>query len=130
MENRRRDYRHPFAAPHRLRVAFLAADDTVLAEGDIANLSVSGMAVVFRHGPPQVAQERWLARLGHPFWPAPLLVPCSLVHAQPAEPYQAGFRFLPMANPTATEERERLLWSFLLEQQRQSRRGQQTRHAS
>src|SRR5207253_3217264 len=126
MENRRRDYRHPFVPHERLSVHLSKDAVPETWQGEIVDLSVSGMGV--RIADPAFlisANDRLRATfaLGSG---KPMTLLAENIHATLDTGPCFGFHFLPPAEAAASDARERDLWAFLLEQQRQLRRKTKT----
>jgi hypothetical protein len=127
MENRRRDYRHHFPHPSGLR-AELASDgpSPVRLTADIVDLSIGGAALQIDEqtvGP--AASRRWTVQLSLPTQAA-LSMSATCAHQRANGP-TCGFQFLPLADPLAQDDRERIIWRFLLEEQRKARRRRDDR---
>jgi c-di-GMP-binding flagellar brake protein YcgR len=122
MENRRKDYRYHFPHPAGLR-AELASQGRVpfRASGEIMDLSVAGAGLRLPGDLPKILDGSWLVRLSLP-GERPLSLNAALVH-RVAQNSTLGFRFLPLVDPVAQQRRERVIWRFLLDEQRKMRNG-------
>lgn len=119
MDNRRLDYRHPFADRHR-SVLLFAAEGAGEVAAPLVDLSVGGMGLCWVDGvPPPSIGTRFRVRVELP-GRGELELPAEVVHAQGEG--RLGLRFLPAGEPAAQEKRDKKLWSYLLEEQRESRR--------
>jgi hypothetical protein len=123
VNNRRNDYRHPFAPDDRLRVELSAWGGRPFVTGQIANLSVGGIACVaegkFRLDPARPV----VAHFAIPHGLRRFAIRCAVVHAGAGrEGDPVRLHFLPLDNPVSQEEREKALWVFLLDEQRRDRR--------
>ncbi|HKI35959.1 MAG TPA: PilZ domain-containing protein [Gemmataceae bacterium] len=123
MNNRRNDYRHPFAVDDRLRVELTAAGGRRLAAGQIVDLSVGGLAYLgdapIRLDPAHPV----VVHFAIPHGLRRLAIPAAVVYTGAEEegsPF--GLRFLPLDDADAQEERDKALWVFLLDEQRRERR--------
>jgi len=120
MENRREYYRHAFPPARDMTVMFRSTDGTSSFLGDMVNLSIGGLCARFQAGKTMPA-KKWIASLT--LDPGVTLqIPVEQVYAKDDQPGHCGFRFLPRPNPRVLEEQERMIWSFLLDEQRGERR--------
>jgi hypothetical protein len=119
VSNRRNDYRHQFAPDDRLRVELSSPGSRRRAVGQMANLSVGGLAFLgdgsFRLDPAAPV----VAHFAIPHGLRRFAIPSAVVHTAADG---IGLRFLPLEDPVAQEEREKALWVFLLDEQRRERR--------
>lgn len=121
MENRRQDYRHTFEPHERLQVEVLPTAAHQPIRGEILNLSVGGMAVRLLQPVPVTPYQR--LRVTIPLaTEQTLTLSAEAVHTHTTPEPQLGCRFLPLADPHATERRDQSLWCYLLDAQRRSRR--------
>lgn len=121
MDNRRECYRHPFPPDEPLPVKVEDPAHGKSWEGQLVDLSVTGMCVrVPVATPTALPAARATAKLY--LDPAQSLsVPVRLVHAQSKGPGLFGFEFIESVDPRTNEMREKKLWAFLLQQQRRER---------
>jgi c-di-GMP-binding flagellar brake protein YcgR len=124
MQNKRLDYRYPFAPAERRRVEIKpdGASETTL-QGEIVNLSVSGVAVRLDSAAPPQRHARLRLRfvLGAD---QEMALPAEVMHGGDPDGQVWGLRFLPLADLAATEARERIVWRFLMQEQRRARQEQ------
>lgn len=137
MDNRRKHYRHHFNASERLgvdlsprrriRVELDSADRRPQIVGQIFNLSLSGMLVRLTDPAASLENDDQLtASFAIPPGPARLVVDSVVVHSRKHEDgIYYGLRFLPLIDPAANDEREKVLWQFLTEEQRRQMRALQ-----
>ena len=121
MDNRRRDYRHSFVPTRRLAVRLTVPNQSVSIAGEIIDLSVGGMCVqsdAFK----ELNADHFVAICSFGPGVAPMAIPMERVHRPAANQPRVGFHFLPMADTVAEDERERVIWKLLLEEQRIQRR--------
>ena len=121
MDNRRRDYRHSFTPTRRLAVRLTVPDQSVSIAGEIIDLSVGGMCVQ-ASALKDVNADHFIAICAFVPGAQPLAIPMERVHQPSANQPRAGFHFLPMSDTVAEDERERVIWKLLLEEQRIQRR--------
>lgn len=123
METRRKDYRHAFPSPKRLKVLVKPARSRSPVVGDIVDLSVHGMRVHFAEEPASLTQgDDVIAEASLPGVPAPLGLRSRVVYVQTeGEARYLGFHFLPTATLQMNEDRDRTIWRFLLQAQREAR---------
>ncbi len=122
MKNQRHDYRHAFTLGEGCRVEMMPerGSGTTL-RGEIADLSVSGAGVRLDAAaalPPLHARLRVRFVLGTD---QPIALPAEVVHGAGLGAKVCGMRFLPMADLAATEARGKLVWKYLLQEQRRQR---------
>ncbi|HEX5271925.1 MAG TPA: PilZ domain-containing protein [Gemmataceae bacterium] len=123
MSNQRNDYRHDFAPDDRLRVELSWVGGAAFAVGQIVNLSVSGLACVVEGDSHLDRGRRVVAHFAIPHGLRRFAISCEVMYAgtgQESDPIR--LRFLPLATPSAQEERDKALWVFLLDEQRRDRR--------
>jgi c-di-GMP-binding flagellar brake protein YcgR len=121
MDNRRRYYRHSFIGPPLLQATLSSAGGPESRRGEIVNLSVGGMALRLEDQTFLASASQWtigvcLNR------DTPLLLQATLVHQATDNNPSYGFQFHSLAETHANEEREKVIWSFLLDEQRKARR--------
>ncbi len=124
MENRRRDYRHRLAGPARVSAELTAASLSAPARGDVVDLSVTGMAIqIDSTVGPLDAGTPCVVHLVVANQRIDLTLPSVVVHHREGPAARTyGLHFPPLASAVANDNRERVLWRFLLEEQRQQRR--------
>ncbi len=120
MENRRRDYRHPFSPSERLTVALTSSDATSEIVGRIVNLSIGGLCIE-SETLRQSTSDRWVARLVLADGENLATIRVERVYAEEQKGTFFGFRFLYPATMHKREEQEKVIWRFMLEMQRQVR---------
>lgn len=140
MENRRKDFRHRFDAGERIEVVLSpkrridvklsSPDHPEIRAGQIHNLSLHGMLIVLaKNLPPLAIKESVLTCFILPKTGDRLTIEAVVVRTQviSGETYY-GCQFIPLAYREDQQKREKLLWQYLLnEQRRQSRVHQQQR---
>jgi hypothetical protein len=119
MINRRQYYRHIMPPARGITVTLRSSDGMSCCTGDIVDLSIGGLCAKLPDSP---ADKPWLATFGLGSEGPTLTIPVQQVHAADERPGHYGFRFLPRPNPRIHEEQERMIWSFLLDEQRGQRR--------
>jgi hypothetical protein len=118
MHNRRNDYRHPFAPEDRLRVELTSARGSCVI-GEIADLSIGGLAYEGDVAFPLVPDEQVTAHFAIPHGLRRFAIPATVVHDRGD---RFGLHFLPLEDDEAQEDRDKALWVFLLDEQRRERR--------
>jgi hypothetical protein len=122
MENRRKDYRHHFSHPHRIGAELASfGPKPVHLTGEILDLSLGGAAVQIdeqTHTPASSSQ--WKVRFSLPAGEVMSLNATFIRRATPETP-SCGFQFLPLVDPLAQENRERMIGRFLMDEQRKLR---------
>ena len=118
MENRRQHYRHEFAPTRQIAVRLQCAERALLLQAELINLSIGGMCV-YASALRTEAAEKWVATLSFGAEAAPLNVPVERIYARAGDRACCGFRFLAADD---LEEREKIIWKFLLDEQRRRRR--------
>jgi hypothetical protein len=123
MENRRKDYRHRLEAPGRLGAELTPSGRPAAVAAEVIDLSVSGLAVALPAAAAPTVGEACIVRLVATAERLDLKIPAVVIHRHdtPAGS-RLGLHFPPLANPAANDNRERVLWRFLLEEQRRLRR--------
>jgi c-di-GMP-binding flagellar brake protein YcgR len=122
MNNRRQYYRHTMPPARGITVTLRSSDGKSCCTGAMADLSIGGVCARFEDSP---AAKSWLATFNLGLEGPTLTIPVEQVHGgdeRPGKPGCCGFRFLPRPNPRILEEQERMIWSFLLDEQRGQRR--------
>lgn len=124
MEDRRRSYRFHFSAPERPSVRLERTHPRAVLQAQLVDLGVEGMRMLL---PDTTAalhlDERWLSHLELPRLAKPLTVTGSVVYLERVgADLHCGIHFLPLLVPAASDERERTLWKFLMEEQRRRRK--------
>jgi PilZ domain len=119
MQNRRQHFRYAFKPKSYWKAIFHAVDGADMFSAEIVNLSIGGIGV--KLGPNQsVNGELWIVTIKLSTQTAPLRIPVERVHA-------SAFRFLPLPNAEEQEEQDRLIWRFIMEEQRRDRREEASR---
>ncbi len=119
MDNRRADYRHTFRTQDDIQVELESALTHTKIRGRLRDLSTTGMKIWLLDPPVGVTRsESWILRA-----PVPGLARSSaratIVYYEPGSAGgHCGMRFLRLADPRATEAREKQIWRFLLDEQR------------
>jgi c-di-GMP-binding flagellar brake protein YcgR len=120
MENRRQYYRQPLPR-HEIQVQFQSADGTSSFAGEIVNLSIGGMRVKAPKT-ESTPGKKWHASFTLDDEGPSLRIPVERVYAENDVPGYFGFAFLMRPKIRDQEAQERIIWSFLLEEQRTERR--------
>jgi c-di-GMP-binding flagellar brake protein YcgR len=121
MENRRQHYRHQFAPTHAFGVRLQSRDGSPTLDGELIDLSIGGMRVYASALTKEMADE-WIVTLPLDTAAAPLSISAQRVHRREGAAACCGFRFLDAADMQTSEERAKVIWQFLLKEQRQRRR--------
>jgi len=123
MENRRRDYRYHFPHPSGLRAQLaLAGAKPVRLVGEIVDLSIGGALLrIDEQAADLTSRSRWIVQFSLPAQ-EPLSLSATFVHGETAGTPVCGFEFPPLADVAAQEHRDRVIWRFLLDEQRKLRR--------
>jgi c-di-GMP-binding flagellar brake protein YcgR len=126
MESKRKDYRHNFPADERIPVDLELSGARTVLHGEIVNLSVGGMRVHFVDSVADLnPQGRLVARASIRESKIDLALASTVIYAEQSDDASyCGLRFLPSASRTIDESTERIVWSFLLDEQRRLRRRQ------
>lgn len=119
MDNRRADYRHAFRPHERPAIAVHVRD--AACRGEIVDLSLRGMAIQLESPVPLTPHDRIHAEIEIPGDEKLSLMGEVIHRAQPSS-RQFGMRFLLPADLNAAESRDRVLWRFLMQEQRRQRR--------
>jgi PilZ domain len=124
MATQRKDYRHSFSPEERIQVELELNSPRAVLHGEIVNLSVGGMRVHFAEPIPALNPSgRLAARAVIREKNLDIALTSSVIYAgQGDQGAYCGLRFLPLANRTADEKREQIVWRFLLEKQRRLQR--------
>jgi hypothetical protein len=118
MDNRRADYRHPFALRERFEVELESVLHSQTVAGRLIDLSVGGMKVHLLDQQTPVP-DSWITRAYVPELPGSPVLLGTIVYCRPgAEGGICGVRFLPLADSKANDARDKVIWRFLLDQQR------------
>jgi c-di-GMP-binding flagellar brake protein YcgR len=130
MENRRQTYRHPFQPQEALRAELNLPASPVGLACKLLDLSLGGMRVRLGETPAslRVGTPVTVRLLGRDDPPTSaelsLTLRSQVVYlARHGEEWHCGVHFLPIANPSANENIERILSRFLLGEQRRKRSG-------
>jgi c-di-GMP-binding flagellar brake protein YcgR len=121
MENRRQYFRQAIAPRQNIAVLFRTLDGTSSFSAEIVNLSIGGMCIkgkIIETAP----EKRWTASFILDEESPPLTIPVERVYAHDDERGRGGFQFLPRTRVRDQEEQERIIWRFLIEEQRNDRR--------
>lgn len=121
MENRRQHYRYAFTLRSYWKATFHALDRSATFSAEIVNLSIGGICVKPEAG-SAIEEEQWIVGITLSSHAEPLRIPVQRVHRSDGAAGTWGFRFLPMPNAQEQEEQDRVIWRFLLEEQRRDRR--------
>jgi hypothetical protein len=122
MENRRRDYRHHFPHPPGIRATLASLGPTPAHfMGEIVNLSLGGAAVQIdeQAGTP-ASSSQWNVCFSLPAGDV-VSANALFMHRAHGASGSCGFQFLPLVDPLAQENRERLIGRFLMDEQRKLR---------
>jgi c-di-GMP-binding flagellar brake protein YcgR len=123
MDNRRQDYRLSLLPDLRLTAELRPRSRPDPIAGVVVNVSLGGLAVQFDPvGPGLQRADRCEVRLKLPHQQTEMNVPMTVVHGGTGDLPVYGLRFLPMELPAEDENREKMLWRFLLDEQRRLRR--------
>lgn len=124
MDNRRQNYRHALSAADRIGVELDLPGRRPGLTGAVADLSVSGMRVRLADAEVYLpVEERLIARFALPGSEGPVTLSAAVAYTQTHNDARfCGIRFLPSTNPLADETRERLIWRYLLDEQRKDLR--------
>lgn len=123
MENRRNEFRHIFPLNDQLRVELASVYLPRMITGQVVDLSVAGMAVDLGE------QALWLregiyclAHFNIPHGLRHFALESQVISTRQGTGHgRLGLYFLPLPDLERQEERERLLWEFLLDEQRRVR---------
>ncbi len=120
MENRRSDYRVVFTLQDALPVKLESMPLRQALQGQVVDLSVGGMRVRFSGHRMQLSPtELWIAQPTLPGLPGSLAMRSAIVYSRARQSgSEYGVHFLPLADRDLTEARAKLIWRFLLEEQR------------
>lgn len=121
MQNRRQHFRYSFTPKTYWRATFRALESANSFSAEIVNLSIGGICVKLERG-HAAKGERWIVAVELSTHDEPLRIPVERVHPNGGEPGFWGFRFLPLPSALEQEEQDRLIWRFILEEQRRDRR--------
>jgi c-di-GMP-binding flagellar brake protein YcgR len=121
MQNRRHYYRHTLAPKYNLTVSFRTTDGAGSFSGELVNLSIGGIRVATQRTEERPG-KRWIATFTLEADSPPLSIPVERIYAQDDKAGYCGFHFLARARVRDQEEQERIIWQFLLEEQRNDRR--------
>lgn len=121
MVNRRKDYRHCFAAHERLGVAIVSPQHREPVSGSILDLSLGGMRLAMPAPCDLQPGENIEAHIQLSPELQPFIWKAHIVHAAAARG-EYGCRFHSPVYAIARETREKLLWTYLLRAQCPPRR--------
>lgn len=122
MDNRRKDYRHFLLPQLTLPVVLTTGDQDAPRMGITVNLSVGGMALQLPNSSLLSEREPCVVELDVGGGHGPWRISAVVVHRAGLVTPVYGLRFLPLESPAANEMRENVIWRFLLEEQRGTRR--------
>ena len=116
--NRRQNYRFSFPTGERPRVEVVLRQLPQRAQ--LLDLGVQGMRVRLSESPaPPALDEAVTVRLELPRLAAPVVVSGTVVYLERmGRALDCGVRFLPLPRLADNEERDRVLWAYLMEEQR------------
>jgi c-di-GMP-binding flagellar brake protein YcgR len=121
MQNRRQHFRYAFTPKSYWKATFHHLDTSTAFSAEIVNLSIGGICVKVDAG--HLAEgKNWIVAIALSTHDEPLRIPVEWVHPHVGESGLLGFRFLPLPNAMEQEEQDRLIWRFILEEQRRDRR--------
>jgi hypothetical protein len=125
MDNRRECYRHVFPPPDRIPVELESLGGRSKLQGEIVNLSVSGLNARLEGRTPLVAgSQHLLVRFHLPESETCLVIRSLLKRTQcSCEGIHCGLQFLPLVNPSAENERAKVLSNLIMNLQRQALRS-------
>jgi c-di-GMP-binding flagellar brake protein YcgR len=128
-ENRRENYRCSFPEGSRLHVNLETPMGRKHLSGEIIDMSTTGATVRLDGTPALPLQSETVVASFHiPGVDSQLSVNSAVVHRdQGDDAVYLGLEFLPLAIPSAAETRDRILWSFLLNEQRRQRKEKLSR---
>jgi hypothetical protein len=122
--NRRANYRHRFSRRERIPVEVKLVGMPLPLVGETVDLSIGGIQVWF-------ADQGLSLRVADPILVTPEVPGAGSVltlhgevvycHSQ-RKGYCSGIQFLSSVDPAVQENREKLIWRFLLDEQRRARR--------
>jgi hypothetical protein len=120
MENRRQNYRHAFAPDALLPVSIQRGTGGPFWKGWALDLSVTGTRVRLEDSAQHLAaNDRVVLRMALPRQSERLQMHGMVIHYSLDEQHETyGIEFLPSLSSSADELRERLIWTFLLQEQR------------
>jgi hypothetical protein len=122
MDNLRKDYRHTFEPAERLHVEIVVPGKDVKLAGKAVNLSVGGVALQWPGDAPALQPaDRCVLRFSLRPDRAPLELAATVVHAHAGQP-SLGLQFLPPVDVKKAEATDRVLWAYLLDEQRRRQR--------
>ncbi len=124
MENRRQSLRHYYPAAERFPVTLKLVDRHAELNALLLDLGLEGMRVRLEDEPPPLCLDQsLLAHLELPGLAESLSVTCAVVYLERiGSAQECGLRFLPLLLPAANDRRERLLWKYLMNEQRRTRK--------
>jgi c-di-GMP-binding flagellar brake protein YcgR len=121
MENRRQHFRYAFIPKNYWKATFHDLNATTSFSAEFVNLSIGGICVKVDSG-CLAKVDRWIVAIALSVHGDPWRVPVERVYPSGGDPGFWGFRFLPLPNAMEQEEQDRLIWRFILEEQRRDRR--------
>ncbi|HZU35564.1 MAG TPA: PilZ domain-containing protein [Gemmataceae bacterium] len=121
-DNRRQNYRHTFPPEHALPVAVQRSTGGPFWPAEALDLSVTGTRVRLENSAHRLAiDDRVVLRIALPPSGERLQMHGEVIHRVFDEHGATyGVQFLPSLNPSADEHRDRMIWQFLLAEQRRA----------
>ncbi len=120
MDNRRQTYRHFFPVPERRPVEVRAGAQSW--RGELVNLSIEGLGLRLESRQPLPAPGRCRVHVNLDA-ESPLTLDAEIVYRSDGPEPHCGMHFLPLADLSAGEARERRLAKFLIDEQVRQRRS-------
>jgi len=120
MQNRRNDFRVVFTLQDALPVKLESMPLRQALQGQVVDLSIGGMRVRLSGRRVELAPtELWIAQPTLPGLPGRLAMRSAIVYSRAQQSgSEYGVHFLPLADRELAEARDKLIWRFLLEEQR------------
>lgn len=119
MENRRQHYRHVFGPTRLIKVGLESGPAQASLQGELVDLSVGGMCLYMPKAPGTWAKQ---CSASLTLEQNPVSIRVEQVHDRVGNGRCLGFRFLPDADTAAAEAQEKVIWKFLLDEQRRRRK--------
>ncbi len=123
MENRRKNYRHSFPPAEGRHVDLELPARRGTTTGEILDLSIGGMRIRLDKGvDPPKPNDMLRVRSAIPGMDARHGLASAVVYSRTTQDgHYCGIQFLSSTNPIADESREKALWRFLMDEQRQDK---------
>ena len=121
MQNRRQQYRHEFPPTRPMMVHLHSPHSRETITAEVVNLSIGGMCV-YSSALRKHSADRWDVALTFDSESEPLTVPAETVYRRPDDSALWGFRFAAETDEEKSDLRERVIWQFLLSEQRRRAR--------